>query len=236
MTKGNEIVFSIVIPVYGSELIIEELYRKLTAVMESIGKPFEVIFVDDCGPDESWRVLQSFASTDDRIIAIQLMSNSGQGAATLCGFSKVNGKFVITMDDDLQHPPEEIPHLWDALSSQEDIDVIMGVPRRKQHNFFRRIGSSFINQVNSIFLGKDPDLKFTSFRLMRRPVVSGLLELKTLHPALGPMINSVTRLVAMSVILTLTRSDGPRPALLTVPLTVVVDAGSGTSTRHHMAI
>lgn len=208
MTKQESVFFSIVIPVYGSEPILGMLYQRLIAVMEAMEKPFEIIFVEDSGPDGAWPVLRDLAKSDKRVRAIQLMSNSGQGAATYCGFSHASGQFIITMDDDLQHPPEEIPAMWDAIRNQESVDVIMGVPKKKQHNFIRRLGSRFVHRVNCIFLGKDPNLQFTSFRIMRRPLVLGMLELKTLYPALGPMINSVTQRITNIIVEHAPRYEG----------------------------
>lgn len=197
--EGGDIpTYSVVIPVYSSERILPELHRRLTAVMQGLGKPYEIIFVDDCGRDNSWNVLQKLVAGDPAITAIQLMRNSGQSNATLCGLAHARGGAIITMDDDLQHPPEEIPALIEALGM--DVDVVMGVPKEKKHNWFRRLGSGVMHDINCYLLGKDRSLRFTSFRLMRRAVVDGLLTLRTLSPALGPMINSVThRIINVTV-------------------------------------
>jgi dolichol-phosphate mannosyltransferase/undecaprenyl-phosphate 4-deoxy-4-formamido-L-arabinose transferase len=194
----SEMVYSVVIPVYRSARILPELHRRLTDVMKALAAPYEIIFVEDCGPDEAWQVLERLAADDPAVFAVQLMRNSGQSSATLCGMANSRGEIIITMDDDLQHPPEQIPALLAGLGS--DVDVVMGAPRKKEHHWFRRLGSSLMHSANCYLLGKDPTLRFTSFRAMRRPVVEGLLTLRTLSPALGPMINSVThRIVNMTV-------------------------------------
>lgn len=182
--------FSVVIPVYNSARILPELYERLTRTLQAMGRPYEVIFVDDCGRDHSWQVLQGLVFRHSDTTVVQLMRNSGQSNATLCGLSHARGQIIVTMDDDLQHPPEEIPALVQALGS--DADVVMGVPIEKKHNLFRRVGSDLMHRLNSRLLGKDPHLRFTSFRVLRRPVVEGMLHLRTLSPALGPMINSIT--------------------------------------------
>jgi polyisoprenyl-phosphate glycosyltransferase len=183
--------YSIVVPVYRSAATLPELHRRLTEVLCALGEPYEIVFVDDCSPDGAWSVLRGLAERDRAVVALQLMHNAGQGNATLCGLSEARGEIVVTLDDDLQHPPEEIPSLLRALG--EDIDVVMGVPWQKRHHWFRRLGSVTIHLVNSWILGKDPGLRFTSFRAIRRQAVDSVLQLKTLSPALGPMINSVTR-------------------------------------------
>jgi dolichol-phosphate mannosyltransferase/undecaprenyl-phosphate 4-deoxy-4-formamido-L-arabinose transferase len=182
--------YSVVIPVYGSAGILPELYRRITAVMKSLGKDYEIIFVEDCGLDNAWQVLQKLAASDESVIAVQLMRNSGQSSATLCGLANSCGELVFTMDDDLQHPPEEIPKLLQTLN--DDADVVMGVPVDKKHHWFRRFGSTLLQDINSYLVGNDRNLRFSSFRLMRRSVVNGLLELRTISPALGLMINSIT--------------------------------------------
>ncbi len=194
----SPVVYSVVIPVYRSARILPELHRRLTEVMKGLGAPYEVIFVEDCGPDDAWQGLERLAAEDPLVFAIQLMRNSGQSSATLCGMANSRGEIIVTMDDDLQHPPEQIPALLAGLDS--NVDVVMGAPRKKKHHWFRRLGSSLMHRANCYLLGKDPTLRFTSFRAMRRPVVEGLLTLRTLSPALGPMINSVThRIVNVTV-------------------------------------
>lgn len=204
--SDTDITYSVVIPVYNSSQILEELHSRLTVVMTKIGRPYEIIFIEDCGPDDAWQVLEKIAKNDTHVTAIQLMRNSGQSSATLCGMSNAKGELIITLDDDLQHPPEEIPLLIESLRSVDD--VVMGVPRQKQHNIIRRWGSSFIHQINCYLLGKDRDIRFTSFRVMRRAVVEGLLGLRTLAPALGPMINSVTKRIVNVVVQHNPRMEG----------------------------
>jgi dolichol-phosphate mannosyltransferase/undecaprenyl-phosphate 4-deoxy-4-formamido-L-arabinose transferase len=174
--------------------------------MQRLGKPYEIIFVDDCGRDHSWQVLQELSNADKAVTAIQLMRNAGQSNATLCGMAHARGGMILTMDDDLQHPPEEIPALIEALGA--DVDVVMGVPEQKKHNWFRRLGSNAVHDLNCYLLGKDRSLRFTSFRLMRRAVVDGLLTLRTLSPALGPMINSVTHRIINTTVQHAPRKEG----------------------------
>lgn len=186
-------IYSIVIPVYGSAVTLSELHRRLSEVMQAITPAFEIVMVDDCSPDKTWNVLQELAARDDRLTIVQLMRNAGQGAATLCGLAQARGKFIITMDDDLQHPPEEIPVLIESLRENPDLDVVMGRPIEKSHHPVRKLGSRFMHEANSLLLGKSRSIYFTSFRIMRRQAVDALLNLRSLHPALGPMLSTVTR-------------------------------------------
>ncbi|MBN1920219.1 MAG: glycosyltransferase family 2 protein [Anaerolineae bacterium] len=187
---------SVVVPVYNSERMLQELHQRLVAVLETLGHPFEIVFVEDCGCDDAWRVLCELAASDARVTALQLMRNSGQGSATLAGMARARGTWIITLDDDLQHPPEELPTLLHALDEDANLDIVIGVPASKKHSLVRRVGSNFINHVNSWFLGKPLNLRFTGFRAMRRQVAEALLCMHVPYPALGPMILSVTRRIA----------------------------------------
>lgn len=206
MAHLNAPAYSIVIPVYQSARMLPELHQRLTAVMQGLGKPYEIIFVEDCGRDNAWQVLQELTKKDALVSAIQLMHNSGQSNATLCGLAHARGGVVLTMDDDLQHPPEEIPALIRALGP--NVDVVMGTPKEKNHHWFRRLGSGVMHDLNCYLLGKDRSLRFTSFRLMRRGVVDGLLILRTLSPALGPMINTVTHRIVNTTVEHAPRKEG----------------------------
>ena len=106
--------YSVVVPVFNSEVTLEELYQRLTNVLtELLGVEdrYELVFVDDASTGNTWPILQKLVDQDSRVRAIQLMKNSGQGLATICGLQAAVGTRVITLDDDLQHPPEEIPVL-----------------------------------------------------------------------------------------------------------------------------
>ncbi|MGM9452292.1 glycosyltransferase family 2 protein [Legionella bozemanae] len=193
-------VYSIIVPVFNSAAILPELYQRIVFVMESLNEDFELIFIEDCGSDNSWQVLKNIALQDKRVTAMQLLRNVGQGSATLAGLAQAKGSFIITLDDDLQHPPEELSILIGALRSNENLDVVIGVPKVKQHHFFRRLGSSFINRLNNFFIKKDPLLRMTAFRIIRYQVVNAILQMNVPYPSLGPMLLSVTRRIGNVVV------------------------------------
>ena len=102
---------SVVIPVYGSAKTLPELHRRLTEALPEITANYEIVFVFDCSPDNTWDVLQDIFHADHRVRVIRLMKNFGQQRAVLCGFAESRGDLVVTMDDDLQHRPEDIQRL-----------------------------------------------------------------------------------------------------------------------------
>lgn len=191
-TDRSDVCFSIVVPVYNSEQTLPQLYERLVQVMKGMGASFELVFVEDCGTDRSWQVLQAIAQEDKRVRVIQLLRNYGQASATMCGLRYSVGRIVITIDDDLQNPPEEIPILARSLENDPELDVVIGIPREKQHAFWRRLGSEIVNSINSLAVKKDRSLKFSGFRAMRRIVVDRLVELNVPQPAISVLLCSIT--------------------------------------------
>jgi dolichol-phosphate mannosyltransferase/undecaprenyl-phosphate 4-deoxy-4-formamido-L-arabinose transferase len=163
--------------------------------MEGLGEPFEMVFVEDCGTDGSWALVQALAEQDERVWAVQLLRNFGQANATMCGLTHARGRFLITLDDDLQNPPEEIPRLVGVLSSNPELDVVTGVPDEKRNALWRRLGSELVNAMHSLSLKKPRSLRLSGFRLMRRLVAEQLVKRNVPNPASGyalPKILSLT--------------------------------------------
>ncbi|MFA6355655.1 MAG: glycosyltransferase [Candidatus Omnitrophota bacterium] len=157
--------YSVVIPVYKSETSLRELYQRLTKVMSDTQKRFELIFVEDCGEDGSWRVISELAVSDSRVRCIQLSRNFGQHNALLCGIRAAEGEVIITIDDDLQHPPEEIPKLLEKLS--EGFDVVYGAPKQEQHGILRDIASQITKVTLQGAMGVKIARNVSAFRAFR---------------------------------------------------------------------
>lgn len=165
---------SIIVPVFHSEALLEGLYAQILAAMNDLGKTWEIIFVEDGGKDGSWKKLTELKEKDpDHITIIQLSRNFGQHIATMCGFFHSQGDWVVTIDDDLQTPPEEIAKL---LQKQADTGatVIYGVYKNKQHSFFRNLGSKALRAVFRYLVDGLPD--GSSFRLISREVIDLIKE------------------------------------------------------------
>jgi glycosyltransferase involved in cell wall biosynthesis len=168
----NEVEYSVIVPVFNSEASLEELFSRLTSVMESIGKGYEFIFVDDCSLDNSWDVLKKIKQEHPQTFtAIRLAKNFGQHSATFCGFNFAKGNYIITLDDDLQCPPEEIPKLIRAME-ENDSELVYGIYKRKKHSLYRNLGSKSIKNVSSL-LGKPKD--GSSFRLISKNIIQKIL-------------------------------------------------------------
>lgn len=156
---------SIVIPVYRSQAILPELHRRLVATLEPRGLEFEIIFVEDCGGDDSWSVIEDLASKDGRVTGIRLARNYGQHNALLCGIRAARYENVVTIDDDLQNPPEEIPRLLTKLS--EGYDVIYGFPQSETHGLFRDLASRITKMVLKSAMGIESASRVSAFRIFR---------------------------------------------------------------------
>jgi len=188
--------YSIVVPCYRSGKWIDDLVRRIDAVMGRLGEPFELILVNDASPDDTWDVIERNAKLHPFIRGFDLLFNTGQFRATICGFEHVRGQFVITMDDDLQHPPEEIPKLIKAIQRTPGLDCVIGAYLDKKHSFIRNVGSSIMSRLNEIFYGKPRGLKLTSFRIMRRQIAEAVCAHKTIKPIIGPLILMSTRRIS----------------------------------------
>lgn len=181
--------YSVVVPVFNSEHTLRELYQRIRAVFEdTIHEEFELILVDDSSRDQSYRIMKELRSEDPRVRIVQMAKNFGQHPALLCGFSFVRGDFVITMDDDLQHPPEEIPKLVRAIQENPEVDVIIAKYQNRHHNLIRKLGTRISVYATSKMLKKDPNLEITSFRLMRRFIVDAILGMDVHLPQIGNLL------------------------------------------------
>ena len=146
MTSNNHIEYSVVIPVYNSREFLQELYDRLQSVFKQMNKTFEVIFVNDCSRDNSLNILQEIHSQYNNIIVADLYTNFGQQNALMCGFQYCEGQYIITMDDDLQNPPEEIPVLIEKLN--EGFDAVFGEYTDKKDKFYKNWGSVLFRKLN----------------------------------------------------------------------------------------
>lgn len=193
--------YSIVVPVYNSEHTLNDLYTRIEKVFrEEVKEPFELILVDDGSKDKSFEIMTQLREKDKRVKIVQMARNFGQHPALICGFSLIKGDFVITMDDDLQHPPEEIPKLINVMNERDDVDVIIASYEGRKHNFIRKLGTKFSVWATSKMLGKSPDLEITSFRLIRRFLVDSIVQTTTYLPQIGNLlVQSSNRIINVPV-------------------------------------
>lgn len=172
--------YSVVIPVFNSEAILGSTIDRTVEFFNRQGWAYELILVNDGSTDGSWEVLREKAARNPRVKAFNLLHNYGQHTALFCGLQRSKGDYVITMDDDLQNPPEEIVHLVEK--AREGHDLVFGRFRQKQHAGYRRLGTRLINSMNQHIFDKPKDLTLSNFRIIRRDVVERMRAYKTSYP------------------------------------------------------
>ena len=164
---------SIVIPVYNSVGTLSDLMNRLTRVIAPITQKYEIILVDDGSGDESWGVIQTLrVSFEHHLVAVQLMRNFGQHNALMCGLGLARGEYVVTMDDDLQNPPEEIPKLLEHIKCH-GLDLVYGCPSTRNNKWWRNLGSKIVWQFyRTVFRNQ---VSPSPFRIMRHQLAQSLL-------------------------------------------------------------
>ena len=179
--------YSIVVPFHNEEDNVTTLYDRLKAVLEHIGESFELVFVDDGSRDRTYRHLEEIAAVDSRVLVIKLRRNFGQTSALAAGFDNAAGEFILAMDGDLQHNPNEIPSFIGKL--EEGYDVVSGWRAQRGDNFImRRIPSRAANWLMATLSGVSIHDFGTTFKAYRREVIQNIPLYGEMHrfiPALA---------------------------------------------------
>lgn len=150
---------------------------------------YEVVLVVDGSPDDTWKVVHRLAG-DERVRGIELMRNYGQHNAILAGVLNAENEVIVTMDDDLQHPPEEIPRLLQALT--EDYDLVYGVAKVEEHGFWRNLASRAVKSAMAITLGVDHARKISALRAFRSDLKLPFLEVRDAFVSIDVILSWVT--------------------------------------------
>ncbi len=170
----EHVTYSVIVPVYNGEATLEDLFTRTDKLFQKLKSSYEIIFIDDGSRDKSWEVLKKIKSGHEQTVkAIKLSKNFGQHNAIFCGLNFISGDFVITMDDDLQNPPEEIEKLIERHAGTE-ADLVYGYFKRKKHKFWRNIGSKMLK--NSSRKLQDAPGEGSSFKLIERHLIDKILK------------------------------------------------------------
>jgi len=179
--------FSIVVPFHNEEENVTVLYARLKQVMEQVGESFELVLVDDGSRDRTYKLLEEIAAVDSRVLVVKLRRNFGQTSALSAGFDHASGEFILAMDGDLQHDPNDIPAFLEKLD--EGYDVVSGWRKERIDNFFlRRIPSRCANWLMARLSGVDIHDFGTTFKAYRREVIHNIPLYGEMHrfiPALA---------------------------------------------------
>ncbi len=188
--------YSVIVPVYNSEKTLPELCSRTISALEEFESDYEIILVNDCSKDKSWEVLKELHLKNNMIKVINLSKNYGQHAALMCGLKYAIGDVVVTIDDDLQHPPEEIPKMIKYLKNNPEIDVVIGSYMKKQHSLWRNAGSIVMKFLSQKTIKQETNFKLTSFRAIRGKVAKTISSIHIQKPRIGTLILHTTQKIA----------------------------------------
>lgn len=164
-TAATDLTLSVVVPVYKSGPILPDLVARLEPVLRQHAQQFELILVNDGSPDQSWAAISELAARYSWVVGINLMRNYGQHNALLCGIRQAQYQVIVTMDDDLQHPPEELPQLLAELDAGHD--VVYGTPQHEQHGLLRDMASQITKIALQSTMGAKTARNVSAFRAFR---------------------------------------------------------------------
>jgi glycosyltransferase involved in cell wall biosynthesis len=184
MSMGQPLL-SIVIPVYRGEYFMDMLVSQLVETCRRISEDFEIILVDDCGPDKSWEKIREHAKKDIRVKGVQLSRNFGQHYAITAGLDCSKGEWIVVMDCDLQDQPAEILKLY--AKAQEGYDVVLAGRYNRQDSFFKKAFSSYFYKVLSFLVGTKIDPSVANFGIYKRKVINAVVSMRE-HTRFFPML------------------------------------------------
>jgi undecaprenyl-phosphate 4-deoxy-4-formamido-L-arabinose transferase len=189
---------SVIIPVYRSADSLPELAAELARILPTLADAFELVFVDDGSPDTSWQIIQQLTTQYSWVQGISLMRNYGQHNALLCGIRAARYGIVVTMDDDLQHPPTEITKLIAKL--EEGYDVVYGSPAQQQHGLWRDLASQITKLALQGSMGVEIARKVSAFRVFRTEVRRAFADYHSPFVSIDVLLTwGTTRFAAVSV-------------------------------------
>lgn len=199
--------YSVVVPFYNEQENIPPLYMKLTEVMDGLGEPYELVFVDDGSRDETYKVLGEIYEHDRRVNVVRLRRNFGQTAALKAGFDFARGEVIISMDGDLQHDPEEIPRFLEKI--EEGFDLVSGWRyQRRDHWLMRQVPSRIANWMMAKLSGIELHDFGTTFKAYRREIIQEIQLYGELHRFIPALASSTGAKIAEVPIENLQRKNG----------------------------
>ncbi|MCI0499565.1 MAG: glycosyltransferase family 2 protein [Planctomycetales bacterium] len=181
---------SAVVPVYNSQDSLEPLSKRLSAVLETRFEDWEIILINDGSRDGSWAAICKLADANPHVRGVNLMRNYGQHNALLAGIRMAKYELTVTLDDDLQHPPEEIPKLLETLN--QGYDVVYGSPKEGRHGFSRNIASQITKLALYSVMSVQIAPKVSAFRVFRTSLRNAFADYHAPHPSIDVLLSWAT--------------------------------------------
>lgn len=189
---------TVIVPVYRSKQTLKELHRRLVETLKPTVSRLEIIFVDDGGEDGSWDIICELAHTYSGVQGLKHSRNYGQHSALLTGIRAATCDIIVTLDDDLQNPPEEIPKILKQLA--KGYDVAYGTPQKVQHGFFRNKASQIIKIVLQNVMGEETADKVSTFRAFRTSLRTSFADYNSPNVSIDALLTwGTTRFTSLQV-------------------------------------
>jgi len=224
--KGPKI--SVVVPVYNSQDTLRPLVARLEDTLSTFAEAFEVILVNDDSLDNSWQVIKELIDSHHFIKGLNLMRNYGQHNALLAGIREAQYEFIVTMDDDLQHPPEEIPNLLKKL--EEGYDVVYGTAQAQQHGLWRNLASQFTKMALASVMNVQTARSVSAFRAFRTSLRNAFSDYHGSHPSIDVLLTWGTKHFAAIAVKHMPREGGRSNYTFMKLLTHALNMVTGFST------
>jgi glycosyltransferase involved in cell wall biosynthesis len=184
----SSVKYSVVVPLYNEQAVVEELYQRLTKVMQRIGETYELVLIEDGSTDATVEKLKDISENDKHVVVVQLRRNFGQTPALAAGFDHARGEIIISMDGDLQHLPEEIPNFLEKIN--EGYDVVSGWREKRVDNLImRKIPSRAANWLASKISGVDIHDFGTTFKAYRRQIIQDIRLYGEMHRFIPALVS-----------------------------------------------
>jgi len=180
---------SVVIPVYKSESTLVQLHRRLTDTLGHYGDGYEIILVEDCASDNSWGVICAITAEDNHVTGIHLSRNFGQHAATICGITHACGDWIVTIDDDLEQPPEDIICMIEK--AEEGYDLVYATYSHRSHTFWRNITSTIMRKMFDLAI-PHMNYDYSSFRVIRGETAKAITAFDSPYPFIDGYLSWIT--------------------------------------------
>lgn len=180
---------SVVIPVYNSEECVAEISRQIADALKDFS--YEQIMVNDASRDGSWAEIEKVCAKNPRVVGVNLRKNGGQDSAILAGLNLAQGKYVVIMDDDLQHSPYDIPKLRAEI--EKGFDVVYAGFETKKQKLWKNLGSWFNGKISEVAIGKPRNVYLSPFKIVERGVVQEMIRYENLFPYIDGLIFQTTR-------------------------------------------
>jgi glycosyltransferase involved in cell wall biosynthesis len=220
---------SLIVPVYNSQGTLDELHRRLREVLDGLDADYELILVNDGSADASWDRIAELAADDDRVRGLNLMRNYGQHNALLAGIRSARHEIVVTLDDDLQNPPEEIPKLLAKLD--EGFDVVYGSAEERGFGVLRNTGTAMTKLALRWVIGSDIAGKVSAFRAFRTDLRDAFADFDAPYVSIDVLLSWGTTKFGSVQVVHKERAEGKSSYSFTRLATHALNVMTGFSTR-----